>query len=402
MSTSAPALSKPSAATTLVLASTLMSERLGVEKGAMLSTIKAQCFRGVHPDQVSDAQLAAYVTVAQALELNPLLPGMLYAYPDRNGGIMPMIGPDGIFTLLAGNKEIEGWSTKHETIDEEAACTAIIKHKRLGEITKTVFLGEWKIDSNPNWKTRPRHMLEIRALKQCARQVIHGIPFDEDDRSEILRNVTGTGDDSASSSTDAPAERPKTPARRGGARAATEVVVPQNEQGQSEQSEQKTPDAKVESKAETKAADPVEPAKTAPAKTETQAEAPAGPPDVAPEVNLAGFHGKPWPHTLILRQVKAPKLMMTPAGKPVAVIEATAEGHDGILTFVSFEGLGTRKIDGKDAPTITNTLLADGQVISANVEARLRPGKAGQSRTDVAPALYILSFSQPEQTTADV
>ena len=72
-------------------ASDQLAAFLGIEKGMMIETLKAQCFKGKRPDEVSDAQLAAFVSTANVLKVNPLVPGMLYAYPERNGGITPIL-----------------------------------------------------------------------------------------------------------------------------------------------------------------------------------------------------------------------------------------------------------------------------------------------------------------------
>lgn len=420
----------------LVLASTQLSQRLGVEKGAMLSTIKAQCFRNTHPDQVTDAQLAAFVSVAQSIGVNPLLPSMLYAYPERNGGITPIIGPDGIFSMLANNSDIEGWTTKHEQIAGEPACTATIKHKRLGDISKTVFLSEWKVSNNPNWQTRPRHMLEIRALKQCARQVIHGVPFDEDEHKETMRNVTpvgGTVDPATVEATQpgeakpvdaAPAaegesKRAKAPARRGSARAASaEVVVepetttaPTNSASALVESPQNAPAAAgqpsaaaptpaaepISTTTEVKAATPAPAAETrsapkdvkaAGAAQETPAAAePAKPapvsaaPEVAPGVTLEGLHGKPWPIVANIA-IESIRTVVTPTGTPLAIIKGAIEGHDGALEFVTAEHVALS--GGKPALTPDGAgLLASGKTINAKIQARLRAGK-----TTVPPALW--------------
>lgn len=205
------------------LASNQLAQRLGLNAGTMLTTIKAQCFRNMNPDNVSNEMLATFVQVAQTLEINPLLPGMLYAYPERNGGITPIIGPDGMFKLLSSRPDILGWTTKHETIDGEKACTVTIKHKNLGEVSKTVFLSEWRVANNPNWVTRPRHMLEIRALKQCARQIIHGIPMDDDERKGFIDI-----DDPAitPSAADGAAAAPAAEAAAGGEPAPKRAAVP--------------------------------------------------------------------------------------------------------------------------------------------------------------------------------
>lgn len=81
-------------------ASNQLAAFLGMDQGMMLDTLKAQCFKGKHPDEISDTQLAAFVSVANIVKLNPLLPGMLYAYPEKNGGITPIVGPDGTMKKL--------------------------------------------------------------------------------------------------------------------------------------------------------------------------------------------------------------------------------------------------------------------------------------------------------------
>ncbi len=147
----------------------------------MIETIKAQCFANAK-GTITNAQLIAFINVANAFRINPLLPNMLYAYPNQ-AGIVPMLGPDGMFAILSGNPKVDYWETE---IGEDAGgmwCTARIYCKdRSHPVIKRVWLVEWKMPSNPNWNTRPRHMLEIRALKQCARQIIHGIPYDEDEK----------------------------------------------------------------------------------------------------------------------------------------------------------------------------------------------------------------------------
>ena len=187
----------------LVKASTTLSLALGIEPAMMIETIKAQCFKSVKPDQVSDAQLAAYISVANALPgINPLLPGMLYAYPEKNGGITPIIGPDGIFSLIGSNPDIvaqpdngPAWYTEAEVENGEQIVTAYINHRTKGLLRKKIYIKEWTVSSNPNWQSRPRHMAEIRALKQCARQIIHAIPMDEDERAIAeMKNVTGTAE----------------------------------------------------------------------------------------------------------------------------------------------------------------------------------------------------------------
>ena len=53
----------------------------------MINAIKAQCFKGKTPDQVSDAQLAACFR-GQCAQAESASSGMMYPYPDRNGSVL--------------------------------------------------------------------------------------------------------------------------------------------------------------------------------------------------------------------------------------------------------------------------------------------------------------------------
>lgn len=186
-----------------VKASTVLGHALGMETSMLIDTLKSQFFKNLKPEQVSDAQLATVIAIANALNLNPLLPGQLYPYPERSGGVTVMIGPDGIYTLLANNPDIvackEGggaWWTVHAIENGKETCTAFINHRTKGLLKKTIWVDEWVVSSNPNWNTRRHHMAEIRALKQCARQVVHGIPPDLDEKNlGDMLNVTTTDPD---------------------------------------------------------------------------------------------------------------------------------------------------------------------------------------------------------------
>lgn len=177
----------------IVLASTEVAARIGMEKGTMLEAFKVQCFRNAN--NVSDSQLAAFVSIARDIGVNPLLPGMLYAYPTTNGGIVPMMGPDGVYKKLGEHPRVAGWQTKvfpedGSGLPTHATTTVFVKDSEY-PIEYTAYFSEWKVSSNPNWSNRPRHMLGLRSLKQAARQVIHGLPYDEDDKTiGDLINVT--------------------------------------------------------------------------------------------------------------------------------------------------------------------------------------------------------------------
>lgn len=175
-------------------ASQQLAALMGMEPTAMLDVIKAQCFRG-NSGNISDAQLAAFVSIAADMGVNPLLPGMLYAFPIQGGGIIPMMGPDGVYKKLSEHPDVDSWDTtvypEDVSVPPTHATTRIYRKGRERPLSYTALLSEWKVGSNGNWNSRARHMLGLRSLKQCARQIIHGVPYDEDERKIIEElNVT--------------------------------------------------------------------------------------------------------------------------------------------------------------------------------------------------------------------
>jgi hypothetical protein len=178
-------------------ASQQLAALIGMEPGAMIEAIKAQCFK-CDPAKVSNEQLAAFVSIAAEMGVNPFLPDMLYAYPTSNGGILPIMGPSGVYKKLTEHPDVDSWETtvfpEDVTQPPTHAVTKIWRKGRERPMTYTALMSEWKMNSNPNWNSRPRHMLGLRSLKHCARQIIHGIPYDVDDREIInITNSTSTG-----------------------------------------------------------------------------------------------------------------------------------------------------------------------------------------------------------------
>lgn len=219
-------LAERPATDTFIRASTALSQQLGLEPRAMIDAIKTQFFKG---KEATDAQLAVVVSTARALGLNPLLPGQLYPYPDRSGSVTIMLGPDGIFTLLANNPDIvsqkdggPAYYVEHGKDGDKETCTGYVNHRTKGLLKKTIWVDEWVVSTNPNWSARRHHMAEIRALKQAARMVVHGIPPDSDEhRLGEMLNVTDSAEDTPPIKRAEPKPRAKT-----GAASVQENVTP--------------------------------------------------------------------------------------------------------------------------------------------------------------------------------
>jgi hypothetical protein len=318
--------------TQLVKASTQLATTLGIEPAMMIETIKAQCFPNMRPEQISDAQLAAFVSVANTLDLNPLIPGMLYAYPQRNGGITPVTGPDGTFKKLG---EMKGVTYECEVFPDDVtqkpthakACIYVEGKER--PHTYTALFSEWCVGNNPNWQTRPRHMLWLRALKQCARQVIHGLPMDEDEIAIAgLKNVTPVADEPAA---EAPMRQSPPKRERGVAAAKAASQAP-------------TVEAEIVPPAETKAAAPAKPAEqtATPAPVELVKEAaPAAEPEKQPEKKVEPAKPAPAP------EKKTEPVKQSPAPAAAASVKQLADGQRITFERLDVERFAKKTINGQ-------------------------------------------------------
>ena len=76
----------------VIAQATKLATELGLpgDSQELLVTLKATAFKG----QVSDAQMAALLIVANQYGLNPWTKE-IYAFPDKNNGIVPVVGVDG-------------------------------------------------------------------------------------------------------------------------------------------------------------------------------------------------------------------------------------------------------------------------------------------------------------------
>lgn len=414
----------------IVLASNQLAARIGVEKQHMLATIKAQCFK-CDPDRVSDTQLAAFVSIANEMGVNPLLPGMIYAFPDGRGGIVPMMGPDGVMKKLA---EMKGVTYECIVYPEDVtqppthATASIYVEGKERPYTYTAVFSEW---ATSNWSKKPRHWCWLRALKQCARQVIHGLPFDEEEaRAAGMLNVTDTGTD------EAPAEavtRPKV-SRRGGAAAAAasepavvsqavaqaapakkadattvDAEIVENEPSAEDMARAEKEAAESAAKAEREATEKALKEREAKAKADAakKSDAPTDlskVPEVIPGVSIHSFMGKAYPVTVTgtIKSITtgaqgatlyAKALVDTPQGEFEVAIFNTAGKTDNIL----------KKDDGTLG--INNPALRVDALIEFSLSAKLRGSKekdpaTGKPKPDLtrAPALIASDIRDAEES----
>lgn len=165
--------------TALVNLTQKLASRLDMGDGKQLiETLKATAFKG----QVSDAQMTALMVVANQYGLNPWT-RELYAFPDKNNGIVPVVGVDGWSRIMNDHPQFDGM----EFEQDKEQCTCIIHRKdRSHPIKATEYMDECKRATGP-WQTHPRRMLRHKAMIQCARLAFgFGGIFDQDEAEHIV------------------------------------------------------------------------------------------------------------------------------------------------------------------------------------------------------------------------
>lgn len=168
--------------------------RFGVEPNKMISTLKATAFRQSSGDEVSNEQMMALLVVADQYGLNPWT-RELYAFPDKQRGIVPIVSVDGWSRIINDHADFDGVefsygpaSEKHKGAPEWIDCT-IHRKDRHHATTVRERLVECYRDTQP-WNSHPGRMLRHKALIQCSRTAFGfaGI-YDEDEAQRIVEGT---------------------------------------------------------------------------------------------------------------------------------------------------------------------------------------------------------------------
>lgn len=163
-----------------------MSERYGMEPGPFEKTLRAT----VVPNNCSPEQLAAFLLVANQYGLNPVT-REIYAFPARNGGVVPIVSIDGWVNLVNSHGQCDGFEfdMNHDQEGNLISCTCRMYRKdRKHPVTITEYLSECARTTEP-WKMKHR-MLRHKAMIQAARYAFGfaGI-YDEDEGRTIAEAV---------------------------------------------------------------------------------------------------------------------------------------------------------------------------------------------------------------------
>lgn len=147
----------------------------------LVAVLKSTAFKG----QVSDAQMTALLVVANQYGLNPWLKE-IYAYPDKNNGIVPVVGVDGWSRIINSHPQFDGMDFQQD--DESCTCT-VYRKDRSHPIRVTEWMAECRRANAGPWQSHPRRMLRHKAMIQCARLAFGFVGIYEQDEAERIVNA---------------------------------------------------------------------------------------------------------------------------------------------------------------------------------------------------------------------
>jgi phage recombination protein Bet len=168
----------------------------------LIDVLKGTAFK-VKDRVVSDIEMAALLIVAQQYKLNPWT-RQIYAFPDKQNGIVPVVGVDGWVAIINNHPEYDGvefvYSEQMFTQDGGKECPTwcecliyrkdrtrpIVVREYLDEVYRPPFKGKSNngqpYEVNGPWQSHTKRFLRHKALIQCARVAFgFGGIYDQDE-----------------------------------------------------------------------------------------------------------------------------------------------------------------------------------------------------------------------------
>jgi len=167
-----------------------IADRLQITSSVLKTTLQKTAFKEC---KTEEAFITA-VVVSNTYQLNPMLKE-IYAFPARDGGIIPMVSIDGWISLVNRQDNFDGVDFEYSFNEETKALeniTAIFYLKnRTHPIKVTEYMDECYDKNKETWRRWPTRMLRHKAYIQGARMAFgfSGI-VDPDEKERIIEAQT--------------------------------------------------------------------------------------------------------------------------------------------------------------------------------------------------------------------
>jgi phage recombination protein Bet len=187
---------------------TKFADRFSVDGNKLLDTLKATAFKQRNGQPPTNHQMMALLVVADQYGLNPFTKE-IYAFPDQQNGIVPVVGIDGWSRIINSHKQFDGmdfrFSEKTITLDglsepiyEWIECVMYRKDRERPTIIREYLTELYRPPFKKNgsngpyeikgpWQSHPRRFSRHKVIIQCARICLGytGI-YDEDEAQRII------------------------------------------------------------------------------------------------------------------------------------------------------------------------------------------------------------------------
>lgn len=188
------------------------ASRYGVQPERMLSTLTATAFKQQGNRAITTEQMVAMLVVADQYKLNPFTKE-IYAFADKSGGIVPIVGIDGWIRLMNEHPQFNGMDfTESEnrekpepsakscpewmeiTIHRKDRDHPIKVREELDEVYRNSIKKDGREILGP-WQTHTKRMLRWKTMIQGAR-VAFGFAgiYDQDEAERIVEGHVIDGD----------------------------------------------------------------------------------------------------------------------------------------------------------------------------------------------------------------
>lgn len=187
---------------------TRFAERFGVDEKKFYETLKATAFKQRDGSAPTDEQMLTLLVVADQYNLNPFT-REIYAFPDKNNGIVPVVGVDGWSRIINEHPQYDGIEFVYSDtlVRPEGArvdcpewieCVIYRKDRSrpirikefLDEVYRPPFQGSGRNGSytvEGPWQTHPKRFLRHKGMVQCARVAFGFVGiYDQDEAERIV------------------------------------------------------------------------------------------------------------------------------------------------------------------------------------------------------------------------
>lgn len=176
------------------------ADRYAVDSGKMMETLKSTAFKQRDGSAPSNEQMMALLVVADQYELNPFTKE-IYAFPDKQNGIVPVVGVDGWSRIINSHPQFDGMEFNYSDstatpIGAESPChewieCAMYRKDRsrptvVREYLDEVYRAPFKQGMKGPWQTHTKRFLRHKAMIQCARLAFGFVGIYDDDEAQRI------------------------------------------------------------------------------------------------------------------------------------------------------------------------------------------------------------------------